>query len=113
MSLVNRKLVVAITVGWWLVSLSAFALGAGDPQAAKPIVAEYCVKCHAVPTYNPAGGPASVSAPSFETIAAKPEVYTEERLRTFLRRPHFPMQGLVLSDQDVTNLIAFIQSLRP
>lgn len=87
-------------------------LGAGDADAAKSIVVQHCVKCHAVPGYNPTGGPESIEALPLETIAKNPAVYTPQRLREFLRRPHYPMQGMVLSGSDIENLIAFIDSLR-
>jgi cytochrome c553 len=87
-------------------------LGAGDPNAAKSIVAEYCVKCHAVPGYTKGGAPKSVQAPSFESIANNPDIYTAEGLRAFLQQPHYPMKSVTLSDSDISNLIAFIATLR-
>ena len=90
----------------------ATVLGAGDPNAAKSIVAEYCVKCHAVPGYSKGSAPESVQAPSFESIANNPDIYTAEGLRTFLRQPHYPMKSVTLSDSDISNLIAFIATVR-
>jgi cytochrome c553 len=87
-------------------------LGAGNPDAAKAIVAQYCVKCHAVPGYTTGNAPESVQAPSFERIANNPEMYTAQRLRTFLRQPHYPMKSVTLSKSDIANLIAFIATLR-
>jgi cytochrome c553 len=87
-------------------------LGAGDPNAAKSIIAQYCVKCHEVPGYNTGSTPESVQAPSFERIANSPEIYTPERLRAFLHQPHYPMKSVTLSESDITNLIAFIATLR-
>jgi cytochrome c553 len=87
-------------------------LGAGDPHAAKSIVAEYCVKCHAVPGYTKGSAPESVQAPSFESIANNPDIYTAGGLRTFLRQPHYPMKSVTLSNSDISNLIAFIATLR-
>ena len=87
-------------------------LGAGDPNAAKAIVAQYCVKCHAVPGYSKGSAPESVRAPSFESIGNSPDIYTAERLRTFLRQPHYPMKSVTLSNSDIANLIAFIATLK-
>lgn len=87
-------------------------LGAGDPNAAKAIVAQYCVKCHTVPGYTTGNAPESVQAPSFERIANSPDIYTAERLRTFLRQPHYPMKSVTLSNSDIANVIAFIATLR-
>ncbi len=86
------------------------AWGEGDANAAKGIVVEHCVQCHAVPGYG-GGEVQAVDAPSFASIAAQPDTYPDDRLRTSLRQPHFPMQGLILSPSDVDNLIAFIRSL--
>lgn len=85
------------------------AWGEGDADAAKGIVVEHCVQCHAVPGYG-GGELQAVDAPSFASIAAQPDTYPDDRLRTSLRQPHFPMQGLILSASDVNNLIAFIRS---
>lgn len=90
----------------------ASGLAAGDPDAARGIVAEYCTACHEVPGYAARHGRAEVSAPPFQAIADEPSVYTDERLRRFLRQPHFPMTKFVLSPSDIDNLVAFIERLR-
>jgi cytochrome c553 len=91
---------------------SISSLAAGDPNAARGIVAEYCTACHDVPGYAARHGRASVNAPPFQAIADQPAVYTEERLHEFLRQPHFPMTKFTLSPADIDNLVAFIESLR-
>ena len=91
---------------------TASAFAAGDPNAARGIVAEYCVACHEVPGYAPRNGRASLNAPSFQAIADQPAIYRPERLRSFLRQPHFPMTKFTLSPSDADNIIAFIESLR-
>lgn len=88
------------------------ALAAGDPDAARGIVAEHCAACHEIPGYRPRHGLASTNAPSFRSIATQPETYTHARLSAFLRQPHYPMTKFVLSAADVDNLIAFIETLR-
>lgn len=94
-------------------TLAAFAVNAfaGDPDAAKAIVVQHCVKCHAVPDYNPEGGPVSLDAPSFLELANDRERYSEARLRSFLRSPHWPMTQFSLSASDIDNLIDYIGSL--
>lgn len=79
---------------------------------AKSIVVQHCVKCHEVPGYSAEAAPASINAPAFATLAGKPEVYTEERLRAFLRAPHWPMSQFILSESDIDNLLAYFASLR-
>lgn len=89
----------------------SLTLSAGDPNAAKAIVVEHCVKCHAVPGYDGAGTPA-LQAPDFALLADQPEVYTPDRLRRSLTQPHWPMTQFILSKSDVENLLSYIETLR-
>ena len=106
----------AVWIGCALAMLAlvapASAQAAGDPAAAQPIVAEHCVNCHEIPGYEAPHGRAPVDAPPFQTIADQPQVYTVERLRSFLAKPHFPMTKFILSSSDIDNLTAFIELLR-
>lgn len=104
--------VVALAVVMGVLGGATAARAAGDADAAKPIVAEYCAACHEVPGYEPKDGIETLNVPGLQAIADNPATYDAERLRTFLRQPHFPMKGLVLSDRDIENLVAFIESLR-
>ena len=94
------------------IATSSPAVAGGDPDAAKSIVAEHCTACHIVPGYPPRHERAAVNAPPFQTIADQPDVYTHDRLKAFLRKPHFPMKSFILSPSDIDNLIAFIDELR-
>jgi len=87
------------------------AQAAGDANEIKGVVAEHCVKCHAVPGYSTQSLP-SVEAPSFQEIADNPKIYTQARLRAFLRRPHWPMGQFRFSPRDIDNTIAFLEALR-
>jgi mono/diheme cytochrome c family protein len=84
---------------------------AGVPEAAKGLVAEHCSECHAVPGYSAHGLP-TVEAPSFQVIADTPDTYTEQRLRAFLIKPHWPMEQFHLSPSDIDNIVAYVNSLR-
>ncbi len=88
------------------------ALPGGNAKAARPLVAEHCIKCHAVPGFPKDRIQPAVKAPAFETIANNPQAYPEKALRAFLRKPHYPMQGFVLSKRDIDNIIAFLHTLR-
>jgi mono/diheme cytochrome c family protein len=103
---------VALLVAISSVVFSTAATGTGNPDEAKSIVVEHCVKCHAVPGYGPESAPESIDAPSFKWIASNLELYPEPRLRQFLRRPRYSMRGIILSDTDIENIIAFIEGLR-
>jgi len=94
------------------VLVAAPALAAGDPDKAKGLIAENCAQCHQVPGYDSKASAAMPEAPSLRAIAQDPATYTPERLTEFLRRPHWPMQPLVLSRRDIENLLAFIATLR-
>ena len=84
----------------------------GYADAAKGIVVEHCVACHEVPGYASKTGTAQLDAPPFATIANDPEKYDPEKLKTWLRQPHWPMHQFILSQSDVENLLAFIEGLR-
>jgi mono/diheme cytochrome c family protein len=84
----------------------------GDANAAKGIVAEHCVACHEVPGYFSKAGRAQLDAPSFVAIANDTQAYGRQKLKIWLRQPHWPMQQFMLSERDVDNLLAFIESLR-
>lgn len=85
---------------------------AGNPDAATGLVAEKCTSCHEVPGYRARFERADLGAPAFETIARKPDVYTDERLTKFLQRPHWPMTQFILSPSDIDNILAFLRRLR-
>ena len=85
---------------------------AGNPDMARGIVADHCSKCHETPDYKLRRKDAAAIGPSFRSIANQPAVYTQARLKSFLRQPHYPMTKFVLSPSDIDNLIAYIQSLR-
>jgi len=109
--LLRQCIAIGITV-LLVVFGSVSLVAAGDPDAAKAIIVEHCAKCHAIPRYSPEGGPDSVNAPAFSAIADNSDTYGRERLGTFLRQPHFPMTQLILSESDIENILAYIESLR-
>ncbi len=83
----------------------------GDPNAVKGLVADRCARCHQVPGFPPPQVE-GVKPPPFAEIAANPDIYTEARVRRFLSRPHWPMQGFILSPRDIDNLLAYFRTLR-
>lgn len=62
---------------------------------------DWCAECHGL------GPVASDAAPTFTMIARRDPA----ALRTFLSRPHPPMPPLVLSNDEIDALIAYLQSL--
>ena len=73
---------------------------------------EHCVACHKAPDYQNPDRSEAAGAPDFQAIADNSATYTAARLRDFLRKPHYPMGGLILSERDIENLVAYIASLR-
>jgi cytochrome c553 len=86
------------------------AAATGDADQAKGIIVEHCAGCHEVPGYS--SGQINIDAPSFQSIADAPDVYTEDRLRAFLAQPHWPMVRFRLSPSDIDNILAFLEKLR-
>jgi len=96
----------------WPAMYGTPASAAGDPDAVAGLIAERCTGCHEVPGYRARWKRADLNAPSFAKIAKNPGVYTPERLRTFLQKPHWPMAQFVLSRRDIENVLAFIGRLQ-
>ena len=51
------------------------------------------------------------STPWVLTFAAKPVVYSLEHIRTFRERPPHPPQDIRISESEMDDLIAYLQSL--
>ncbi len=85
---------------------------ADDPKHPTSIVAEHCIDCHRVPGFLDQNRNPDQQAPDFQAIADDPKTFTDDRLRRFLRQPHFPMRKLTLTEQDIGGLVAYIRSLR-
>ena len=85
---------------------------AGDPKAPRGMIAEHCIECHRVPGFLEVARSPEIGAPDFDEIARDRKTYTVERLKAFLRKPHFPMRQFNMSDSDIDNIVAFIFALR-
>ncbi len=106
----SGKVVPILVTAFALASVGS-ADAAGDANQAKGIIAEHCADCHAVPGYGEGGG-STLEAPPLQVFADDPATYSEERLRTSLRQPHWPMGQFRLSATDIENILAFIAALR-
>ncbi|MDJ0945136.1 MAG: hypothetical protein QNJ30_16830 [Kiloniellales bacterium] len=111
MTIASSSKVVPILVTVLALASFRFASAAGDADQAKGIIAEHCADCHAVPGYGEGGSPA-LEAPPLQVFADDPTTYSEERLRTSLRQPHWPMSQFRLSATDIDNILAFIAELK-
>ena len=103
--------IIKVAAALLLAPTMAGPLAAADADSVKGLVADNCSRCHLVPPYSKSGLE-SLNAPPFKEMANRPDLYTVERLRNFLQKPHYPMEPVILSARDIENLIAFIQGMR-
>lgn len=116
---------VVIAVAWPNVTI---AQNKGNAGAGRKIAATHCTRCHVVGDINPTGGISST--PSFQLLVRRRPDYKERFQTFFARRPHPAFlslkgvgrlrpdlppnaQPVELSDQDVADMLAFIETLRP
>ncbi|HEY0419413.1 MAG TPA: cytochrome c [Acetobacteraceae bacterium] len=80
----------------------------GDPREGRALAQTWCGGCHQV-----AAAPATSDAvPSFPVIARMPST-TAMSLRAFLSTPHARMPDFRLTDVQISDISAYILSLRP
>jgi len=79
----------------------------GDAARGQVLATKWCANCHLLDAVI-----GSDSVPSLQAIAAGPRGLPAP-LRVFLTQPHAPMPPLQLSNQEIEDLIVFIQSLNP
>jgi len=79
-----------------------------DIAAGKAYATEICAQCHAV-LANEDVSP-NIEATPFQQVAETPGM-TEMALSVFLQTPHINMPNLVLEQDDMRNVIAYIRSL--
>ena len=88
---------------------AASAAQAGDAAKGRATAEEFCVRCHVV---DPAQTSGSDTAPPFRDVAKNPAWTDAARLMAQLADPHPAMPGFTLSRQEVSNLIAYLATLR-
>jgi mono/diheme cytochrome c family protein len=85
------------------------AARAGDAANGHALAKRWCQVCHIVDADKAEAR--STDAPPFPTLAADPK-WTGQRLKAFLQAPHGPMPKLDLSNYDIDDLVAHIESLQ-
>ena len=80
-----------------------------DAERGGEIAERWCASCHIVD--NKGTGTAADRAPPFPGLSAD-LTKTPSYLRGFLTVPHYPMPDLQLSNQDIDDLVAYIDSLQ-
>jgi mono/diheme cytochrome c family protein len=82
----------------------------GDVAAGRAFAREACITCHVVDPGN-ASPRVVVIGPNFQDIA-NTKGMTATALRVFLTTSHPKMPNLILTPEDITDVIAYILSLR-
>ena len=88
---------------------AAWAQDAGDPARGAAIARQVCAECHAVE--RGARPSPNGEAPAFETIAKTPGM-TSIALTAALRTPHRRMPNIILPDDEMKDVIAYLLSLK-
>ncbi|MEK1887660.1 MAG: cytochrome C [Phyllobacterium sp.] len=92
-----------------VVPASLNAQEVGDPQQGSIFARHVCAICHAVEHGQPSSP--NPQAPTFDTIAKTPGI-TEMALYASLRTSHRTMPNLVLKNEDISNIAAYLLSLK-
>lgn len=106
------RVVVAIALALAPAWAAKAAFAQENPDAAtagRRLALQLCSGCHFVAPGQRV--PMSVNAPPFQAIANDPDT-TEFRLRNALRVPHPVMPTLILSPEEVEDVVAYILSLK-
>jgi mono/diheme cytochrome c family protein len=87
----------------------AHAQTAGDPTKGHQFVQQICSECHN--TEKGQRPSPNGQAPNFETIARTPGM-TAIALTAALRTPHRTMPNVIVADDDLRNVVAYVLSLQ-
>lgn len=100
---------VSLAAAFLVAGMLPAAGQSGLVEAGAAIAREACASCHAIES-----GPdkkAPVAAPSFAAIAAAPAM-SELAIKVFLQTPHATMPNIMLAQNEIDALAAYILSLR-
>jgi mono/diheme cytochrome c family protein len=103
------KYVVALMAVLACAMGAAQAQGLGDPMKGAAIARQVCAECHAVERgQHPSS---NAQAPSFVAIARTPGM-TSIALTAALRTSHRAMPNIVLDDDELKNIVAYLLDLK-
>lgn len=93
-----------------VIAVTGAAVAKNDPVAGKAMAQKWCSSCHIV---DPAqtSGTAQSDVPSFQSIANR-DGMTADTIAGFIAAPHPPMPDLNLARDQISDLVAYIQSLK-
>jgi mono/diheme cytochrome c family protein len=90
-------------------SCGAYAQAPGDPTKGHQYVQQICSECHN--TEKGQRPSPNGQAPNFETIAKTPGL-TAIALTAALRTPHRTMPNIIIADDDLRNVAAYVLTLQ-
>lgn len=102
----NRRLGLLVLAGGLLVASAPAS--SGDADSGRVLARSWCAYCHIV---EEGQAQASDIAPPFAQIANDPKK-TKLGLEAWLADPHPPMPNLNLSQDQIDDLIAYIETLK-
>jgi mono/diheme cytochrome c family protein len=97
---------------WTTIAAASAAWAQGDTTvnaAGRDLALEWCSECHLVARDQT--DPASDAVPSFFEVADRSST-TEMSLRAFLTSPHGNMPNIMLTREQIDEVVAYILSLR-
>jgi mono/diheme cytochrome c family protein len=94
---------------YFVATAAAHAQATGSPQQGLRIALAQCAECHRVA--NERGSSSNPAAPSFKQISEVPGM-TNVALRAALRTSHRTMPNVIIDDNEINDLTAYILSLR-
>jgi mono/diheme cytochrome c family protein len=103
--LARHQLAAALAVGCVLL---APAFARADAAQGAQLAQRWCASCHVIG--NAPQSRVQVGPPSFPSIAKSG--LTAAQLRVFLTKPHGSMPDLSLTRAEISDLVAYIESLR-
>ena len=108
---IRPPLTLILALGLMAISASglAHAQEVGDPVEGKRIAANTCSSCHQIDVHL--HDSTSDPIPSFQAIAAMPST-TMLAISVFLRTSHNVMPNIRLTENQITDISAYILSLR-
>jgi mono/diheme cytochrome c family protein len=103
-----KYFVVLVAVLAWGAG-SVHAQDAGNPLKGEAFARQVCAECHAV--HRGERRSPNAQAPAFDEIATTPGM-TSIALTAALRTSHRLMPNIVLSDDELRNIIAYLLSMK-
>jgi mono/diheme cytochrome c family protein len=108
-ALMKCAVALALTVALACAAGSVRAQDAGNPLKGESFAREVCAECHAVQRGQRRSP--NAQAPAFEEIATTPGM-TSIALTAALRTSHRLMPNIVLSDDELKNVVAYLLSMK-